>query len=160
MDDREGFAKFYKACRPQVYPVLAVTLGDARLAQEAVDEALTRADERWGEVREMSRPAGWVYRVGMNWATSWRRKLSLRPTRSAASLDQEHHDLVPDVDLGIALTGLPMRQRQMLLMRFGLGYSIDETAAVLDVAPGTVKSGVHRACRQLRDDREAFDGHP
>lgn len=160
MDDRQGFAESYETCRPQVYPVLAVTLGDTRLAQEALDEALTRAAERWAHVRDMDRPAGWVYRVGMNWATSWRRKLSLRPTRPASSLDLAHHDVLPDVDLGAVLGGLPLEQRQMLVLRFGLGYSVEETAAVLGVAPGTVKSGIHRARRRLRDDQEAIDGRP
>ncbi len=52
------------------------------------------------------------------------------------------------VALGVA-TSLPLLQRQMLVLRFVLGYSLPETAAVLDVAEGTVNSGVHRARQQL-----------
>lgn len=160
VEDGQGFAEFYRACRLQVYPALVATLGDPRLAEESIDEALTRAAERWSQVRTLERPAGWVYRVGVNWATSWRRKLSLRPTRSFENLDRAHLDVLPDLDLVRMLSDLPLRQRQMLILRFGLGYSVEETAAVLGVATGTVKSGVHRARQQLRHDPEVLDGRP
>jgi hypothetical protein len=50
---------------------------------------------------------------------------------------------------------LPLLQRQMLVLRLVLGYSVSETAAALDVAPGTGKSGVHRTRQQLHADAEA-----
>jgi RNA polymerase sigma factor (sigma-70 family) len=160
VEDGPGFAEFYRSCRGLVYPALVATLGDARLAQEATDEALTRAAERWSQVRALERPVGWVYRVGVNWATSWRRKLSLRPTRPSIDLDRPQHDTLPDVDLVHQLAALPTRQRQMLVLRYALGYSVEETAQLLGVAAGTVKSGVHRARLQLRDEQEALDGRP
>jgi RNA polymerase sigma-70 factor (ECF subfamily) len=160
VEDEQGFAEFYRACRLRVYPALVATLGEPRLAEESIDEALTRAAERWSQVRTLDRPAGWVYRVGVNWATSWRRKLSLRPTRRSEDLDRAHLDVLPDFDLVRLLSDLPLRQRQMLILRFGLGYSVEETAALLGVAAGTVKSGVHRARQQLRDDPEVLDGRP
>jgi RNA polymerase sigma factor (sigma-70 family) len=158
VDDAEGFAGFYEAYRTQVYRALVVALGDARLAGEAVDEALTRAAERWPQVGELEQPAGWVYRVAVNWATSWRRRLALRPSWPAEALDRPHLDALPDLDLFRCLERLPRRQRQMLVLRFGLGFTVAETASALGVASGTVKSGVHRACQQLRDDMEVFDG--
>jgi RNA polymerase sigma-70 factor (ECF subfamily) len=158
VEDSRGFAEFYRSCRALVYPALVATLGDARLAQEATDEALTRAAERWSEVRGFERPVGWVYRVGVNWAMSWRRKLSLRPTRPSEDLDRPQHDALPDVDLVHQLALLPARQRQMLVLRYALGFSVAETAQLLGVATGTVKSGIHRARQQLRDGQEVLDG--
>lgn len=158
MQDQEGFTAFYEQRRAEVHAAVAVTLGDHHLAAEAVDEAFVRAVERWGQVSGMDRPAGWVYRVAVNWATSWRRKWSRRPTLPAEALDREHHDDLGNVTLTNGLAGLPLLQRQMLVLRFVLGYSVPETAAALDVAEGTVKSGVHRARRQLSDDAEVSDG--
>jgi RNA polymerase sigma factor (sigma-70 family) len=156
--DQDGFTAFYERCRAEVHAAVAVTVGDHHLAGDAVDEAFVRAAERWGEVSRMQRPAGWVYRVAVNWATSWRRKWSRRPTLPAAALDREHHDDLASVTLAEGLAELPLMQRQMLVLRFVLGYSVPETAAVLDVAEGTVKSGVHRARQQLRADAEVSDG--
>jgi RNA polymerase sigma factor (sigma-70 family) len=156
--DGEGFTAFYELRREEVHAAVAVTLGDHHLAAEAVDEAFVRAAERWNEVSRMDRPAGWVYRVAVNWATSWRRKWARRPTLPSGVLDRPHHDDLASVSLLEALAGLPVLQRQMLVLRFVLGYSVPETAAVLGVAEGTVKSGVHRARQQLRVDREVADG--
>lgn len=158
MDDHERFAAFYERYRPEVFPAVAVTVGDHQLAVEAVDEAFVRAAERWSQVSEMERPGGWIYRVAVNWATSWRRKWSRRPTLPARELDRSHDDDLTGMTLLEELAGLPLPQRQMLVLRFVLGYSVPETAAALGVAPGTVKSGVHRARRQLQSDTEVSDG--
>ena len=159
MQDRDGFTAFYERYRGEVHAAVAVTVGDRHLATDAVDEAFVRAAERWGEVSRMDRPAGWVYRVAVNWATSWRRKLSRRPTRQTEQLDREHHDRLPDVDLHGELAGLTPHQRKLLVLRYGLDMSIEESAKLLGIAEGTLKSRVHRARATLRNLREATDGH-
>ena len=158
MDDLDGFRRFYDAHRREVGAAVALSLGDSQLAAEAVDEAFVRAAERWPQVRSMDRPAGWVYRVAVNWAQSWRRKWSLRPTRPVEQLDRGQHDVLPDPDLAAQLSRLPRLQAQMLVLRFALGCSVAETAELLGVAQGTVKSGVHRARLQLREYEEVRDG--
>lgn len=157
MRDGDGFTAFYERRRVEVHAAVAVTLGDRQLAVEAVDEAFVRAAERWAQVSQLDRPAGWVYRVAVNWATSWRRKWSRRPTLPVEVLDRAHHDAADALALLEELDRLPLPQRQMLVLRFVWGYSVPETAAALGVAEGTVKSGVHRARQQLRDEQEATD---
>lgn len=157
MRDGDGFTAFYERRRVEVHAAVAVTLGDWELAVEAVDEAFVRAAERWPQVSQMDRPAGWVYRVAINWATSWRRKWSKRPTLPVEVLDRTHHDDLDAATLVEELARLPLAQRQMLVLRFVWGYSVAETAAALGVAEGTVKSGVHRARQQWRDEQEATD---
>ena len=157
VQDRDGFTAFYERRRAEVHAAVAVTVADRELAVEAVDEAFVRAAERWAQVSQMDRPAGWVYRVAVNWATSWWRKWSRRPTRPAQVLDRPHEDDLASVTLLEELSALPLAQRQMLVLRFVLGYSVGETAVALGVAEGTVKSGVHRARRQLRTDAEVSD---
>lgn len=160
MQDEAGFAVFYERHRSWLHRAVTATIGDPQLAAEAADEALGRAAERWEQVATMSRPEGWLYRVAVNWATSWRRKWSRRPTLPLEALERSESDrhvyqLVDEV------RRLPLLQRQMLVLRFVLGYSVSETAEALGVAEGTVKSGVHRARQQLRSERdgtEVLDG--
>lgn len=146
----DDFANFWAAERDRLYRALALTLGDPSLASEAADEAMTRALERWSKVRRFDRPAAWVYRVGLNWATSRRRKLSLRPTRAAQELDRPHRDAVPDVDLARDLAALRPVQRTTVVMRFYLQFTPTEIADVLDLPVGTVKSHIHRGIERLR----------
>ncbi|MTV24112.1 sigma-70 family RNA polymerase sigma factor [Nitriliruptoraceae bacterium ZYF776] len=152
VDDADSFTRFYTAEHGQLVTAVRFTLDDPALAREAVDEAFTRAAERWSSVRDMRNRRGWVYRVAVNWATSWRRKLALRPTRTAEALDRTHQDPVPDVDLAAALRRLPPDHRQALVLRYALGCSVAETAQLLGVAEGTIKSRVHRARAELVED--------
>ncbi|NNF69022.1 MAG: hypothetical protein HKN01_04565, partial [Acidimicrobiia bacterium] len=71
---RASFEEFYRQHHDRIWRGLAVTLRNTHLASEAVDEAMTRAYERWDDVADYVNPAGWCYRVGLNWATSRLRK--------------------------------------------------------------------------------------
>lgn len=146
----DEFARFWARERDQVYRALALTLGDAALASEAVDEGMTRALERWADLGSYESPGGWVYRVGLNWATSRRRKLARRPTRPREALDRPHSDDLPDVDLAHQLAGLTDAQRAAVVLRFYLQFTPTEIAGVLDLPVGTVKSHIHRGLAQLR----------
>lgn len=158
MEDGEAFVAFYEQTHRRVHAAVAATLADGQLAREAVDEAFVRAAERWPEVRAMQRPGGWVYRVAVNWATSWRRKwLMRRPTVPVEQLDRGQTDVVPDLDLVEQLQRLPVQQRQVLILRHGFGLTVRETAELLGIAQGTVKSATHRASQQVRTSLEAAD---
>ena len=54
--------------------LLGLGPGRHALADEAVDEAMTRALSSWERIREYDRPDGWLYRVGLNWARGVFRK--------------------------------------------------------------------------------------
>ena len=148
----ESFEAFWARERDPLYRVLAVSLGDAGLAAEAIDEAMARALQRWDRVSTYDRPAAWVLRVARNWATSWRRKWSLRPTRPVEDLDQRVEDRMPDLDLHAALASLPERDRTVLGLRFVLDWTIPEIARSLDAPEGTVKSRIHRALARLEHE--------
>lgn len=142
------FGAFYEDRRDRVARALALTLGDADLACEAADEAMVRAYQRWDRVGRFDDPAGWVYRVGLNWATSVRHRLRRTP---ANQLDRDVHDVGPlsEPDVAAALLELPMHQRAVVVCRFYLGFSEAETSTALRTKPGTVKSRLHRALRHL-----------
>ena len=70
-----AFAAFYQRNIHTLARTLAASLGDEGLAQDAAQEAMARACERWEKIERYDNPAGWCYRVGMNWATSrWRKR--------------------------------------------------------------------------------------
>jgi RNA polymerase sigma factor (sigma-70 family) len=57
----------------------------------------------------------------------------------------------PELDhLADALAALPSRQRAVLVLRYYVGCSEAEIAAILDCRPGTVKSLASRALASLR----------
>ena len=146
-DGGEAFAEFYRADYANVARALSYTLGDIELGREATDEAMARAYARWGKIREYDSPAGWVYRVGLNWAYSTRRRLM----RSLPLVDHGRPAEPPISDPAIAdaLRCLDVKLRSVVVCRLLLDWSIDETADALRIKPGTVKSRLHRALSSL-----------
>lgn len=145
----DGFAAFYRDAWPGVARALGVALGDRDLAIEATDEAMARAYARWKRLSSYDNPGAWVYRVGLNWARSYRRRLARRPP-AAARTDV---DLPPVGDPAVraALLSLPIAQRSVVVCRLLLDWSVDDTATALGIRPATVRTRQHRALRSLND---------
>jgi len=76
-----SFATFYDENYDSVCRGLSVALGDALRAEEAAQEAFTRAYVRWRRVSQMERPAGWVYVTAVRFATRRREPRSVRADR-------------------------------------------------------------------------------
>lgn len=150
-----SFEGFYRRERPGLYRALALTLGDADLAAEAVDEAMTRAYQRWGRVCDYDNPAGWIYRVGLNWAISRKRRKRALPLAEVRS-DVGRSDPPPgDEVLAAAVQSLPEPQRAVVVLRYHLDWSTEQVASALRVPQGTVKSRLHRGLAALREILEA-----
>ena len=148
-----NFDSFYVQNRDQIARALSLSLRNADLGAEAADEAFVRACQRWAEVSTYTNPQGWIYRVAMNWARSWlrraRRERDKRPLLMNPELIED--DLV-DVDLERALGGLSPSHRTVVVARFFMEWSVDETAEALGIRPGTVKSRLSRALSQLSSE--------
>jgi RNA polymerase sigma-70 factor (ECF subfamily) len=109
---------------------------------------MARAFQRWHHVGTLQNPGGWVYRVALNWATSVRRRHRRAPV---APVERDPSDLEPvgEPSVVAAVARLGVRQRAVVVCRFYLGLSEAETADALGIRPGTAKSRLHRALRQL-----------
>ena len=129
---------------------LAVAFG-AEAAADAVQEAFIAADRRWSRVGQYEDPAGWVRRVALNRLRNERRNArrraeilaALQPATSVTATD----DLL---DLHAALLALPRQQRASVCLHYLGGYTVDEVAAAMSIAPGTVKSHLFDARARLR----------
>ncbi|HJL98093.1 MAG: sigma-70 family RNA polymerase sigma factor [Acidimicrobiales bacterium] len=149
-DRHRDFDTFYAANRDQIARALSLSLRNPDLGAEAADEAFVRACQRWAEVSTFANPQGWVYRVAMNWARSWlrraRREREKRPLLVKAEFAE---DKMVDVDLERALESLAPAHRTVVVARFFMEWSVEETAEALGIRPGTVKSRLSRALNQL-----------
>jgi RNA polymerase sigma-70 factor, ECF subfamily len=148
MSAMSDFDAFYRGRYMTLSRALILAIGDRDLAVEATDEAFTRAIERWPEVGRFDNPEGWVYRVGVNWAKSRLKKKSATPT---GLLDQDSYlDDLPEPELLAAMEALPIKFRTVVVARFFLDWSVEQTAASLSIPEGTAKTRQARAIRSLR----------
>lgn len=154
-DGIDPFAEFYRGHLGKVHRALALTLGNDDLAREAADEAMTRAYAHWRKVRDLDNPAGWVYRVGLNWATSWWRKTRWERNRLHDGLPRPVEAADPTaLAARVAVERLPLKQRSVVVCRVLLDFSTVETATALGISEGTVKSRLSRALTTLRQAME------
>lgn len=149
-----AFAVFYQRNIHALARTLTASLGDAQLAQDAAQEAMARACERWEKISHYDNPTGWCYRVAMNWATSrWRKRRrevitnELPPPALVDSPDIELQDRIL-----IALRSLSVEHRSVIVLRLIEDWSIAETAEALGIAHGTVQSRYARALERLRSE--------
>jgi RNA polymerase sigma-70 factor (ECF subfamily) len=150
---QDSFDGFYRSHRTPVLRALALTLGDRDLAADATDEAMARAFQHWKSVKGFENQAGWVYRVGLNWARSRLRKRK-REVLTDSFPQQSYEVRMSDLDLDRAVKGLPVETRAVVVLRHYLDWSTEEVARALGIRPGTVKSRLHRAVNDLRQQLE------
>lgn len=141
------FESFYRLSYDHVARALGATLRDRHLGGEAADEAMARCFANWASVSQYDNPAGWVYRVGLNWARSAIRKL--RRNLPAPDRPWVEPEDVADPAIARALAQISMDQRAVIVCRFLLDWSIAQTATALGVREGTVKSRTSRALKAL-----------
>ena len=143
------FDEFFTRHHTQLVRALSLALGDVEFGRDAAAEGFARALERWSVVSTYVNPSGWVYRVGLNWARSGRRRLR-RERLGMRLADGPAADVAPrDAALVAALGQLSIEHRTVVVGRYYLDWSEAELADALDVAPGTVKSRLSRALTRL-----------
>lgn len=133
----------------RLYRFLVVRLGDEREARDALQETLLAAWQGLPRLRERDRPWAWLAGIAANKAAdSARRRVPVVPLR------ETEPGYEPDAarEVAAALAKLPAVAREVLLLRYLLRLSEAETAAVLGIRVGTVKSRASRARRLLREE--------
>jgi RNA polymerase sigma-70 factor (ECF subfamily) len=145
--------EFFRAVWPRLAVALTSYTGDRAVGEELAQEALVRALERWDHVSTLNAPAMYVYRTGLNLARSrWRRRAVERRARErlAATPVVAPADPADVLAVRAEILALPPRQRMAIVLRYHADLSVDETAAVMECAPGTVKALTHQAMSRLR----------
>ena len=152
--------EFYASEYPKLTGILTLYCGDRQLALELAQEAMARACRHWSKVQTLDMPAAWVHRVGINLANSTFRR-RLRRREHAAPAIEHHHDHNTAIAVRTAVSRLPRRQREALVLRYFLDLPVDQVATRMTCSPGTVKALTSQAIDNLRrtgalaDDEEA-----
>ncbi len=144
----ESFDAWYEREHDRMVATLLLATGDVELAVEGVDEACSRALERWPRIGTMESPSGWVYRVAMNHASRLARRRRVE--------ERVFRKLVPKPDLPAPageiwelVRSLPERQRQVVMLRYVAGLPEGEIAGALGLSRGTVSSTLYDARQRL-----------
>ncbi|MFE9421606.1 SigE family RNA polymerase sigma factor [Kitasatospora sp. NPDC006697] len=147
------FLEFAAARGRQLYKTAyLLTGGDAHLAEDLVQEALSRMFVRWRRVSRLENPAGYAQTVLVNTFISLRRRRSSseRVTGEFPELAVTDGDPALRVTLLDALRRMSRQDRAVLVLRFWEDRSVEETAAALQLTSTAVRSRSHRALGRMR----------
>ncbi|MEU4779859.1 SigE family RNA polymerase sigma factor [Micromonospora sp. NPDC023633] len=150
----EEFRDFVAARSSALLRTAYLLSGDWATAEDLLQTALTKTYLAWKRLGGIEAIEPYARRVMINTSTSWwrRRWHGERPTEvlpERAGVDEIEQQLDRDL-LWRHLSALPSRQRAVLVLRFYEDMSEAQTAALLGISPGTVKSQTSRALGTLR----------
>lgn len=160
-DDLDAFEAFFLRYRTPIYRTAYGLTGDPQAAEEILQDTFARAYQRRHILRPEVSPLPWLHRVALNLCYSrlGRRRLPSEPmgdtviglVHDGAVQPAEHaeqQELRRIVRDGVAR--LPPKHQSVVILYYLHGLSLQETAELLDVRLGTVKSRLHYALRGLR----------
>jgi RNA polymerase sigma-70 factor (ECF subfamily) len=148
-------AAFESLLRQLLEPGLRLALsmlGDRRDAEDATQEALTRAWRKLHQLRPGMPVRPWFFAIVTNQCRNVRRTPWFRLTFLVEMVGRapSPEPAVERLDLERAMQQLPLADRGALFLHFYLDLPIEEVAATLGVSPAAAKSRIYRACRRLR----------
>ena len=151
------FDEIYTAHRDDLFRIAVLICGDRARSEDAVADVFAKVLPRWRAGTVLEQPRSYLRRALVNELTGGFRRKALErrvaakqwgDDRGRPALDTQvsEHD-----EMHRMLGRLPVAQRAVLVLRYYADLSEAETAELLRISPGTVKSRTSRAMARLRE---------
>lgn len=162
--DREALDALLASVQEPLYRYLLTVVRERHLAEEALQETFVRVYRKLGWLREPELFRSWAYRIATReafrqlkrerrWAEQVRDEDALEAVAAPPPREEFAHEL--SARLRETVAGLSPASRAVVVLYYLHEMSLEETAAVLGVPLGTVKSrlayGLESLRRQLRE---------
>jgi RNA polymerase sigma-70 factor (sigma-E family) len=159
--EESDFDSYVRGSGPRLKRLAYLLTGDLDTAEDLLQSAYARVLPRWGRVRRYEDPDAYVRRVMVSIRTSWWRRLRGREVLTADVLERpagavsragdDPADASGDLDVVLrALRTLPRRQQVAVVLRHYCDLSEAETARVMGITTGGVKSQASKGLATLR----------
>jgi RNA polymerase sigma-70 factor, ECF subfamily len=162
--DSAAFGQLVTRYQDRLYNTLVHLVGSTDLAYDAVQDAFVQALVKLSTFERSCGFYTWLYRIAFNQAISRRRRekplASVEQAREASGLEPVDRSGPPEsrleqkeraVQVQRALAKISDEHRAILILREVDDCPYDQIAEILDLPIGTIRSRLHRARLQLRD---------
>ena len=159
-----AFGRLVTRYQARLYNTLVHVMGSTDEAHDVCQDAFVQAFVKLRTFQRASSFYTWLYRIALNMAASRRRKkrpvISVEQHREATGFDPPARDGRPSqrlerqervTQVRAALAGLADEFRTVLVLREIDGHPYDAISEMLDLPLGTVRSRLHRARMELRE---------
>lgn len=167
--DQAAFTKLVYQHQRFVYNLALRGVSDPHEAEDIVQEAFLRAWQALPRFQQKAKFRTWLYRIVVNLCYNrlprLKEELAAIPVEVIEALPDDVPDNPENVMRNIErraflheqIERLPDGYRLILLLRYQQGLSYQEISEVTEMPLGTVKTGLHRAHRQLRQAMQEFE---
>lgn len=159
--DRAAAAELVDKYYEQIYLFMRRLGHDRHAGEDLTQETFFSAWHHIGQLKDDKALNGWLYRIAANVS-----RLHWRRHKHQQTLGVEHIDIADGDEAGPekagrreqleqvrdAVTRLPVKLRQTIVLHYIQQLTIAEAAEVADVRQGTFKSRLNRALRALKKD--------
>jgi RNA polymerase sigma-70 factor (ECF subfamily) len=161
--DRNTFDRLVLQHLPACLQFALRLSGNPSIAEEVVQDAMLNAAKYWKSFKGQSAFRTWLFRIVINawhdhWSTrQWHdQELSedVADERTNPVLDAEETEIGEAV--AKAISTLPPRQREVLVMIAYEGMQVSEVAAALRISEQNIRTNLHLARERLRKKLKAF----
>ena len=159
------FRELVETHKKRVYYLALDLTGNHHDAEDLAQDVFIKAFRALDSFRGDAKVFTWLYRITVNTHLNRRRKKAVRNMQLQEDFDRQEDDsgALPCTDeqaqrkqmqahIQASLDALSPRERSAFVLKHMNGLTIKDTAAAMDVAPGTIKSLLYRATRKLRDE--------
>jgi RNA polymerase sigma-70 factor (sigma-E family) len=151
----EAVTMMYQAHYPALVRAAALLVGDFATAEDVVQDSFIAMHRAWRRLRDTSRALPYLRRSVINNSRSVLRHrggwpLSPLPAPELPSAEEGALAVVQRSSVLAALSTLPAKQREVLLLRYYADLSEAQIAAAMSISRGAVKSHAARARDSLR----------
>lgn len=152
----EEFQELYRSHGPKIKRTMEGMVGSESIAQELTHEAFIRAWKQLPFFMRKSKMSTWLYQIAINCARDY-----LRSHRRAPAVEEEYVELLSPERRAVreGLLETDFDEREILVLHYYEGLSLEEISVSLGVAIGTVKSRLFEARKSLRERllKKGFD---
>lgn len=151
--DRQAFEEIVELWQQRLHRHAYQLTGEEDAAWEAVQETWAAVTSKIRKLHEPAAFGGWIYRIlGAKCADWIRQQQKRRKLANKLCLDSEicNPPTCDQIALKQALMKLSTEDREILSLRYAMGYSTVEVAEILRIPEGTVKSRLYKAREDLK----------
>lgn len=146
------YLEFAHARSGHLFRSACLLTGDWHLAEDLVQETLAKMYRSWRKIDRTESPVAYAHTVLVRTFLSYRRRRSSteRPSERLPDSGGRADDADLRLTLLEGLAKLPAKDRAVLVLRYWEDRSVEETAQILKLRPGTVRTQSLRALKRLR----------
>jgi len=156
VDRDTDFTAYLAARQGRLLRTAYLLTGDQHQAEDLLQTSLAKLYLAWDKVRDRDSVDAYVRRIMVNennslWRRGWRRRELTTDQVPETTPFHDEYDEGLGTEVWQVVQTLPRRARAVVVLRYYEQLTEAETAAVLGISVGTVKSQCSRALASLRD---------